>query len=138
MAYLLANLLGSAPTVLEIGTGSGYQTAVLASQCESVVTLEAQLIPGVAEKLPANVCMIRPVDGRTYDTGETFDGILVTFAAPKIESAWVKQLAEGGRLVVPLAIGGLCRISVFQKRYGHMQLIAATFYAPFTAAVGVN
>lgn len=134
MAHLFASLVGSG-SVLEIGTGSGYQTAVLAEQCSVVVTIEIEPIPGTAELLPANVAVIEG-DGLTYDTGEQFDAVLVTCAATRIAHSWFRQVREGGKLVVPLRTqgSGLCRVCVYEKQQGSLILQDIPLYAPFTAA----
>lgn len=134
MANLLAGLLSTDGKVLEIGTGSGYQTAVLADRCSEVVSIEVNPRPGIAEKLPEHVTLIEG-DGTEYDTGDKFDGVLVTFATAQIRPSWVRQLKDGARLVVPLkSMHGLPRICVYQKHNGRLEFesreIAA--YAPFT------
>jgi len=97
--------------VLEIGTGSGYQAALLASMGCAVFTIEriaalALTAKTVFDKLEvSNKINVRIGDGRLGWPEEVpFDCIIVTAAAPKIEDAWIKQLAEGGRLVVPLVV----------------------------------
>ena len=93
--------------VLEIGTGSGYQTAILAELAEQVFSIEriAQLAAGARKRLDAlnyfNVAM-RVGDG-TYGWREEapFDGIIVTAGAPKVPKTLLEQLAVGGRLVIP-------------------------------------
>ena len=94
--------------VLEIGTGSGYQAAVLAELCQKVFTVER--VKTLADKARAtldrlgykNVAM-KVFDG-TYGWKEMapFDAIIVTAAAPKVPDALVEQLKEGGRLVIPV------------------------------------
>jgi protein-L-isoaspartate(D-aspartate) O-methyltransferase len=107
MTELLAPREGD--RVLEVGTGSGYQTAVLALIGCRVVSYERQ--PELAEMarrqlrdlgLSENV-EIRLGDGSAGDpSGELYDGILVTAAAPRIPEGLREQLAEGGRLVIPV------------------------------------
>jgi protein-L-isoaspartate(D-aspartate) O-methyltransferase len=106
MSELLA--LKATDSVLEIGTGSGYQTAVLASLSASVSSIE--LLPSLSERAK------KVLDGLGYKNIETkigdgffgweerapFDAILVTAAAPKIPEPLWRQLREGGRLVMPL------------------------------------
>lgn len=139
MAYLLAGLLTGSESVLEIGTGSGFQTAVLAERYKQVVSIEACPLPGVAEKLSPRVCLIH-ADGMTYDTGEQFDAILVTFAVTAISSTWIGQLKLGGNLVVPVKVGeNSCRISVYEKTTEDwLQLLDVCGYAPFTEAVTIQ
>jgi protein-L-isoaspartate(D-aspartate) O-methyltransferase len=134
MAYMLADALGTGTSVLEIGTGSGFQTAVLADRFVDVVSVEMQPVPGVQEKLPASVTLI-VAGGCTYDSGEQFDGVVVTFAAREIAPAWIKQLRDGGRMVVPLQIGNSCRISVYVKIGARLHLDAVLGYALFTPQI---
>ena len=94
--------------VLEIGTGSGYQTAILAELAERVFSIEriAALATGARRVLDAlndyNVA-IRVGDG-TYGWREEspFEAIMVTAGAPRIPRLLIEQLAVGGRLVVPV------------------------------------
>lgn len=135
MAYLLAGLLETRGNVLEIGTGSGYQAAVLSEMCASVTSIEANPLPGVAEKLPANVYLIC-ADGLFFDTEQEWDGILATFAVDAIPEVWTRQLKEGAKLVVPLQVGkNSCRISVYTRCGDELHLNKVCAYAPFTEAV---
>ena len=138
MAEMLAGAmvgpLGACASVLEIGTGSGFQTAVLASRFADVVSVEVQPLPGVQEKLPANVTLI-VADGCTYDSGEQFEAVLVTFAAREIAPVWVEQLRDDGTLIVPLRIGNSCRISLYRKNCGRLWLCGVLGYAAFTPQV---
>jgi protein-L-isoaspartate(D-aspartate) O-methyltransferase len=134
MAYLLRNLvMGDKRDVdlLEIGTGSGFQTAVLAESCRSVVSLDIERQPRVAERLPSNVALII-ANGYEWDSSEQFDGVLVTFATTSLSSNWIRQTKSGGRLVVPLVRGASCAISVFQKVGSGLILVDVVAYAPFT------
>ncbi|HAJ25937.1 MAG TPA: protein-L-isoaspartate O-methyltransferase, partial [Syntrophus sp. (in: bacteria)] len=100
------NLTGK-EKVLEIGTGSGYQTAILAELAERVFSIEriASLAAGARKSLDFlnyfNVA-IRVGDG-TYGWREEspFDGIIITAGAPKVPRILLEQLAIGGRLVIP-------------------------------------
>jgi len=94
--------------VLEIGTGSGYQAAVLAQLCAEVCTIErwkellAEAEARFAE-LGLTKIRTRLGDGMLgWPEAAPFDGILVTAAAERVPDALVAQLAEGGRLVLPL------------------------------------
>jgi protein-L-isoaspartate(D-aspartate) O-methyltransferase len=94
--------------VLEIGTGSGYQTAILAKLAERVCSIERiASLAGRARKIldflnVYNVA-IRVGDG-TYGWKEDapYDAILVTAGAPRVPSVLVEQLGSGGRLVIPV------------------------------------
>lgn len=95
--------------VLEIGTGSGYQTAILARMGASVVTIEhSPELMDRARQVLAEVCPgmdIRMLltDGTLGDPeGAPFDRILVTAAAPHVPGAYLQQLADPGRIVIPL------------------------------------
>jgi len=94
--------------VLEIGTGSGYQAAVLAELCEKVYTVErvkmlAAQARVVLDRLGYKNVAIKVYDG-TYGWKETapFDAIVVTAGSPDVPSALVDQLKDGGRLVIPV------------------------------------
>jgi protein-L-isoaspartate(D-aspartate) O-methyltransferase len=94
--------------VLEIGTGSGYQTAILAQLADRVFSIErVASLAGRARKmldyLNAFNVAIRVGDG-TYGWNEEapFDAILITAGAPKVPSILVAQLSLGGRLVIPV------------------------------------
>jgi protein-L-isoaspartate(D-aspartate) O-methyltransferase len=96
--------------VLEIGTGSGYQTAILAHLAERVFSIEriaplAVKARKILDRLNYYNVAIRVGDG-SYGWKEEapFDAIITTAAAPEIPQYLVEQLAVGGRLVVP--IGG--------------------------------
>jgi protein-L-isoaspartate(D-aspartate) O-methyltransferase len=94
--------------VLEIGTGSGYQTAVLAELCSKVYSIER--IKGLADRairmldsLGYYTVLVRVGDGSLGWREEApFDAILVTAAAPTVPDALVEQLSPKGRLVVPV------------------------------------
>jgi protein-L-isoaspartate(D-aspartate) O-methyltransferase len=94
--------------VLEIGTGSGYQAAILAELSKKVYTVER--VKGLAERARATLdrlgyptVAIKVFDG-TYGWKDMapFDAIIVTAAAPEIPAPLVEQLKEGGRMIVPV------------------------------------
>ena len=94
--------------VLEIGTGSGYQTAVLSELAESVFSVEriASFVPLARQRLEAlgryNV-LIKVGDGTIgWSEHAPYDAILVTAAAPRIPRPLIEQLKVGGRLVLPI------------------------------------
>ncbi len=94
--------------VLEVGTGSGYQAAVLAELAGRVFTVE--LRPDLAEAAKARLRDLGygRVEGRAGDGYQgwpeeaPFDAILVTATAPAVPPALIEQLKEGGRLVIPV------------------------------------
>lgn len=97
-------------TVLEIGTGSGYQAAILAELARHVYTLEwhkslADKAAAVLQELEIkNVTVIRADGSMGWPEGAPYDGILVAAASPKPTLPWLAQLKDGGRLVLP--VGG--------------------------------
>jgi protein-L-isoaspartate(D-aspartate) O-methyltransferase len=94
--------------VLEIGTGSGYQTALLAMLCEAVFSVER--IPALAQRareaLEAsgirNVTVLVGDGTLGWRPFAPYDAILVAAASPEIPAPLVEQLAPGGRMVIPL------------------------------------
>jgi protein-L-isoaspartate(D-aspartate) O-methyltransferase len=94
--------------VLEIGTGSGYQAAVLAELCQKVFTIErvktlADKARATLDRLGYKNVVMKVYDG-TYGWKEMspFDAIIVTAAAPDVPGTLVEQLKDGGRLVIPV------------------------------------
>ena len=121
MTELLAIRAGD--RVLEIGTGSGYQAAILATLGAQVLSIERH--PGLAdtarerlEKLGlADRVQIRVGDGSLgVPEDGPFDGIVVTAAAPRIPAALLDQLADGGRLVIPVGTRERQRLMVATRR----------------------
>jgi len=122
---LSADLLRAKPTdvVLEVGTGSGYQAAVLAQIVQQVYSIELieSLGQQAAERLAAmghrNV-EVRIGDGYAgWPEKAPFDGIVVTAAAPSIPPALVAQLKLGGRMVIPVGSEGFVQyLKLITKR----------------------
>lgn len=94
--------------VLEVGTGSGYQAAVLAELADQVFSIE--LLPELAQQAAARLkdlgygrVRVKTGDGYLgWPEEAPFDAIVVTAAAPRLPEALAAQLKEGGRLVIPL------------------------------------
>src|SRR5688572_27256202 len=94
--------------VLEVGTGSGYQAALLGLLAREVFTIE--IVPDLAERAARvlgeqrfeNVNVITADGGGGWPEAAPYDAILVAAAAPKVPQPLVEQLAEGGRLIVPV------------------------------------
>ena len=97
--------------VLELGTGSGYQTAILAELAETIFTVER--LPGLArqgrqrlERLGYYNVLVQIGDGTIgWSEHAPFDAIIVTAAGPKVPRPLLEQLAVGGRLVMPIGTG---------------------------------
>jgi protein-L-isoaspartate(D-aspartate) O-methyltransferase len=97
--------------VLEIGTGSGYQAAVLAVLCREVYTIE--IVEPLAERARADLARLgyanvhaRAGDGyRGWPEHAPFDAVIVTAAPDHVPAPLVEQLVIGGRLVLPVGAG---------------------------------
>ena len=96
--------------VLEVGTGSGYQAAILAELAEDVYTVE--ILPGLAERAASTLQELgyRNVHVRVGDGGEgwaehaPYQGIVVTAAPPEVPRALTEQLDDGARLAIPVGV----------------------------------
>jgi protein-L-isoaspartate(D-aspartate) O-methyltransferase len=107
---IMTELLDLQPTdkVLEVGTGSGYQAAVLAGLTDSVYSIE--VIPELAQRAAVALAAegYRNIKLRTgngalgWPEEAPFDAIIVTAAAPQIPPALVEQLRAGGRMMIPV------------------------------------
>ncbi len=93
---------------LEIGTGSGYQTAILAELSKKVFTIERirplmEKARGLLDELDYSNVLFSAFDGTLgWKKYEPYDAIMVTAGAPKIPEPLCEQLAEGGRMVIPI------------------------------------
>ena len=114
----LLELEGS-ETVLEVGTGSGYQAAILARLCKRVVSVErhGDLAREAARKLQGmalhNVTVLASDGTMGRSEFAPYQGILVTAAAPDVPGPLLAQLAPGGRMVIPVGD----RLSQVLRRY---------------------
>jgi len=94
--------------VLEIGTGSGYQAAILAEICDSVYTIEiigslGEKAKQVLSKLGYKNIFVRIADGyKGWPEAAPFDAIIVTCSPSAIPEPLEEQLAEGGRMIIPV------------------------------------
>jgi protein-L-isoaspartate(D-aspartate) O-methyltransferase len=110
MVAVMTEALALDPTarVLEIGTGSGYQAAVLSRLAREVVTVErrADLAARARARLDqlgcTNVHVVVGDGSAGYPPGAPFEAILVTAGAPRVPEALTALLVEGGRLVIPV------------------------------------
>jgi protein-L-isoaspartate(D-aspartate) O-methyltransferase len=116
----LAGLEGD-ETVLEVGTGSGYQAALLGLLAKKVISMER--IPELADRarrilaeLGITNVEILTGDGTTgYLPGSPYQAILVTAAAPSVPQMLLDQLAEGGRLIIPTGSRCVQELQVWQR-----------------------
>jgi protein-L-isoaspartate(D-aspartate) O-methyltransferase len=113
--------LTGAERVLEIGTGSGYQAAILAEVADRVYSIEriptlAKRARKVLDELKYNNIVIRIGDG-TYGWKDEapFAGIIVTAAAPDAPNPLLQQLEVGGRLVIPIGDENFQDLMVYTK-----------------------
>jgi protein-L-isoaspartate(D-aspartate) O-methyltransferase len=120
---LMTELLELEPTdrVLEVGTGSGYQAAVLGQLAAEVHTVE--LIPDLAAQAQKNLAdlgytriHVHTADGSLgWPEAAPYDGILVAAAAPSAPQPLLDQLVEGGRLIVPVGGSGFQQLEVWKR-----------------------
>jgi protein-L-isoaspartate(D-aspartate) O-methyltransferase len=110
MVALMTQSLGlrGQERVLEVGTGSGYQTALLAELSREVYTIERipALIQHAQRTLQAlgykNIFFLKGDGTKGWPEKAPFEGIVVTAGAPEIPPIFLSQLTEGGRLVIPV------------------------------------
>lgn len=124
MVAWMTDLLGLTgdETVLEIGTGSGYQAAILCKLAKFVYTVERH--PALArtaaenlKKLGLSNFEVVVADGtRGLAEHAPYKGIIVTAGAPKVPRPLVSQLADGGRLVVPVGSASMQMLTVVEKK----------------------
>jgi len=128
--------------ILEVGTGSGYQAAVLAEIVGKVFTIEivAPLARAARARLAAlgygNV-EVRAGDGyRGWPEEAPFDGVIVTAAAPRLPPALPEQLREGARLVIPLGEDPAELVVFTRTRTGiERRSLGPVWFVPMTGEV---
>ena len=131
MTHLL-NLQGS-ENVLEIGTGSGYQAAILGRLAGQVHTIErhsllAEHARQVLAELGVSNVIVHVGDGSNgLPENAPYHGILVTAAAPKVPRELLKQLEDGGRLVLPV---GSRSGQILERWYRHGEHFDSDAIAP--------
>ncbi len=108
-------------TVLDVGTGSGYQTAILAKLARQVWSIEriAELSREARDRLDAlevhNVTLIVGDGALGYPPAAPFDAIIVAAAAPNPPEPLLEQLAPGGRLVIPIGDRVLQDLTIVER-----------------------
>lgn len=128
--------------VLEVGTGFGWQTALLARLARRVWSVER--LPELA--VEARTALLRAgVDNAEVVVGDgsqglpehaPFDAILVAAAFPRVPSPLQEQLAEGGHLVQPIGFGGMEEVVLFEKENGRLEKRAVLTGASFVRLYG--
>ena len=126
--------------VLEIGTGYGWQTALLAELAREVFSVErfADLAETARTTLRGreNIMVVVGDGSKGLPEHAPFDAILVAAAYPSVPAPLAEQLAEGGRLVQPLGPGGAEDVVLFEKRGGKLQRVRSLVGAHFVRLHG--
>jgi protein-L-isoaspartate(D-aspartate) O-methyltransferase len=146
---LMTQLLRVQPTdrILEVGTGSGYQAAVLAELAAEVYTIE--IIPSLAEsaRVTLEALGYRNVHVKQGDGYEgwperaPFDGIVVTAGSPRIPPPLIEQLREGGRLAIPVGGTRVTQELIFGEKQGgqlRTRSVAPVLFVPLTGKGSVH
>lgn len=126
MSELLA--LKGKERVLEIGTGSGYQTAILAALAAEVYSIErhaplANSAKNLLESLGYHNIRFAMGDGSLgWSEFAPYDAILVTAASPQFPAALIKQLNDPGRLLAPVGSRELQQLRLLTKSNGHISI----------------
>jgi protein-L-isoaspartate(D-aspartate) O-methyltransferase len=132
--------LGGGERVLEIGTGYGWQTALLAELAREVFSVErfADLAESARTALAGreNVHVVVGDGSEGLPEHAPFDAILVAAAYPLVPDPLAEQLAEGGRLVQPLGPGGAEDVVLFEKREGDLRRVRSITGAHFVRLYG--
>jgi protein-L-isoaspartate(D-aspartate) O-methyltransferase len=132
--------------VLEIGTGSGYQAAVLAGLVADVYTIE--IIDEIAQRAAADLnrlgytnVHVRTGDGyQGWAKAAPFDAIIVTCAPEKVPQPLIGQLKEGGRIIIPVGLAGRQDLVLLRKRGGKLEqhAVLPVSFVPMTGEAKGN
>jgi protein-L-isoaspartate(D-aspartate) O-methyltransferase len=130
--------------VLEVGTGSGYQTALLAELCREVYSIE--IIPPLAERagkllsaLGYRNAHVKSGDGYLgWPERAPFDGIVVGAGAPRVPQPLVDQLAPGAKLVIPVEGGRDAHLLIVTKKPDGSTTTERSFPVAFVPLTGEN
>jgi len=111
--------------ILEIGTGSGYQAAILTQLGADVFSME--IIPQLADHakkiLPVEGFRVNILEGNGYlgwPQMAPFDAVIVTCAAEELPTILVEQVRDGGRMILPLGNPGFQRLTILRKNEGKL------------------
>lgn len=138
MVALMTEAIDPGPKdrVLEIGTGSGYQTAILAELCSKVFSIErikplAERAERILKDLGYSNFLIKVGDGTNgWEEEAPFEAIMVTAGAPSVPRALMEQLSDGGRLIIPIGdefSQSLTKIVRKENEYRHFNLTGCVF-----------
>jgi protein-L-isoaspartate(D-aspartate) O-methyltransferase len=144
LSAIMIEALGLAGTdrVLEVGTGYGYQTALLAQLASFVTSIERW--PDLAEQARQNLAAqgienVQVVEGDGTEgvpAAAPFDAILVSAAFPEVPRPLIDQLRTGGRLVQPIGRGGAERVTVFERSTDGLVSLDVVSHARFVRLYG--
>jgi protein-L-isoaspartate(D-aspartate) O-methyltransferase len=122
VAYMIDLLdLSGSERVLEVGTGSGYQAAILSRLAREVHTIE--LIPDLAEsaaqalaEIGAENVFVHVGDGsQGWPEAAPYDAIIVAAAGPRVPYSLLEQLADHGRMILPIGESGFQKLELWQR-----------------------
>ncbi len=141
VAFMTAQLAPKpADRVLEIGTGSGYQAAVMAKLVAQVFTIE--IVEPLAKRAGADLARlgfknvhVRAGDGyKGWPEEAPFDSIIVTCAPDHVPEPLVRQLKDGGRMIIPVGEFGRQQLYVLEKRAGKVEqrAVLPVMFVPMT------
>jgi len=143
---LMTQSLGVNPEdkILEIGTGSGYQAAILAELAKEVYTIErveslAKRSEALLKDLGYHNISIRVDDGTLgWKEKEPFSKIIITAASPRIPLPLTEQLVEGGKLILPLGEAFSQVLTLVEKKAGRLyqQQICGCVFVPLVGKYG--
>jgi protein-L-isoaspartate(D-aspartate) O-methyltransferase len=134
--------LAGSERVLEIGTGFGYQTAILAELAAEVYSIErfdelAQVARAKLDAADYRSVRVTIGDGTLgLPDHAPYDAIIVSAAAPAVPASLAAQLIEGGTLVMPIGPAGNDEVIAFRKRSGRLDRVARLCHAYFVPLVG--
>ena len=136
--------LKSSDRVLEIGTGSGYQAAILAELCDSVFTIEIVEVLGkraqaLLRDLSYQNIHVKIGDGyKGWPEHAPFDAIIVTCSPSQVPQPLAQQLSEGGRIVIPVGEQQVQNLVLLTKHDGQMvqETIIPVRFVPMVDSTG--
>lgn len=145
---LMTEVLGldSTKKVLEVGTGSGYQAAVLAEICDSVYTIEiVEALGKRSKKLLSELgyenVKVKVGDGyKGWEEYSPFDGVIVTCAPSHVPQPLIDQMTEGGKMVIPVDVAYGQDLILLIKKDGKVEResITPVRFVPMTKEDGTE
>lgn len=142
-AVMIAALeLAGGERVLEVGSGFGYQTALLARLARHVISVEIR--PALAARARRNLAaagittaeVVTGDGGEGWPPGAPYDAVLVSAAFPAVPAPLAAQLAAGGRLVQPIGPGGEEDVVLFQRHGTRLVRVRSLIPARFVPLLG--